>query len=75
LEDDPTPAKCPSKASVIVSAQMYIKELEEQQARLQSNTRALREQVTGLQKLVRCDDCSVVKYFNSLQLNGSIPVQ
>jgi len=75
LEDDPTPAKCPSKASVIVSAQMYIKELEEQQARLQSNTRALREQVTGLQKLVRCDDCSVVKYLNSVQLNRSISVQ
>jgi len=75
MEDDPMPVKCPSKASVIVSAQAYIKELEEQQARLQSNTRALREQVTGLQKLVRCDDCSVVKYFNSLQLNGSIPVQ
>lgn len=76
VEDDPMPIKCPSKAGVIVSAQTYIKELEEQQGRLYSDTRALREQVTGLQKLVRCDDCSVLKYFNSLRLNGSaLPVQ
>lgn len=75
MEDDPTPVKCPSKAAVIVSAQAYIKDLEEQQTRLQSHARALQEQVSGLQKLVRCDDCSVVKYFNSLRLNGSLPDQ
>jgi hypothetical protein len=74
VEDGPIPAKLPSKASVIATAQTYIKELEEQQERLRSDANALRGQVAGLQKLVRCEDCSVIKYFNSLQFDGSAQV-
>jgi hypothetical protein len=74
VEDGPIPAKLPSKASVIATAQTYIKELEGQQERLRSDANTLRVQVAGLQKLVRCEDCSVIKYFNSLQFDGSVPV-
>jgi len=73
VEDAPVPAKLPSKASVIATAQTYIRVLEDQQARLRTDADALRVQIAGLQKLVRCDDCSVIKYFNSLQLEGAIP--
>lgn len=65
--------KLPSKASVIAAALEYIHQLQEETARLSGDAAALREQVSGLQKLVRCEDCSVIKYFNELQL-GSDPV-
>ena len=72
VEDGPLPTKLPSKASVIATAQTYIKELEEQQVRLLSDAGALRGQVAGLQKLVRCEDCSVVQYVNSLQFGRAV---
>ena len=72
-EDGPIPTKLPSKASVIATAQTYIKELEDQQARLCTDADALRAQVAGLQRLVRCEDCSVINYFNSMQLPRAIP--
>jgi hypothetical protein len=67
VEDEPA-LKLPSKAAVIASAHDYIQELEKEKARLAAETTALREQVSGLQKLVRCEDCSVIAYFNSLNL-------
>jgi hypothetical protein len=62
--------KLPSKANVIAAALEYIHALEEEKARLAGEDAALREQVVGLQKLVRCEECPVIKHFNSLQLGA-----
>ena len=67
VEDGGFP-KAPSKAEVIASATDYIKDLEKTVERLQAQERALKEQVTGLEKLVRCEDCSVLQYLSSLQI-------
>jgi hypothetical protein len=67
--EDAITTKLPSKANVIAAALDYVKSLEEERAQLMNEATALREQVAKLQKLVRCDDCSVIEYFNSLQLS------
>jgi hypothetical protein len=67
--EDAITTKLPSKANVIAAALDYVKNLEEERTQLMNETIALREQVAKLQKLVRCDDCSVIEYFNSLQLS------
>ncbi|KAH9845747.1 Sterol regulatory element-binding protein 1 [Teratosphaeria destructans] len=69
------PAKLPSKAVIISTAVDYVKQLENEKLKLQAATKSLQEQVAGLQKLVRCDDCAILQYLASLQLdsNGTTP--
>ncbi|KAF2773378.1 hypothetical protein EJ03DRAFT_253260, partial [Teratosphaeria nubilosa] len=56
------PAKLPSKAVIISTAVDYVKQLENEKLKLQAATKSLQEQVAGLQKLVRCDDCAILQY-------------
>lgn len=70
VEDCVVPPRIPSKAVVISSASDYIKQLESEQARLLERNQALVEQVEGLQRLVKCDDCSVLKYLSSLSVEA-----
>ncbi|KAK5700339.1 hypothetical protein LTR17_023014 [Elasticomyces elasticus] len=60
-------AKWPSKAVVIVAAVQYIALLEQERGQVNARNTLLCEQVEGLQKLVRCDDCSIVKYLAGMQ--------
>ncbi|KAK5674128.1 hypothetical protein LTS10_013113 [Elasticomyces elasticus] len=60
-------AKWPSKAVVIAAAVQYIALLEQERGQVNSRNTLLCEQVEGLQKLVRCDDCSIVNYLESMQ--------
>ena len=69
--DDGIPLRPPSKADIISTAATYIKELQDRNSDLLEYTRSLQGQVEGLQKLVKCDDCSILKYLTSLQLGGS----
>lgn len=60
--------KAPSKAEVIASATDYIKDLLQTVERLQAQEKALKEQVQGLERLVRCEDCEVLKYLGTMQV-------
>ncbi|KAK4952644.1 hypothetical protein LTR10_009450 [Elasticomyces elasticus] len=59
--------KWPSKAVVIAAAVQYIALLEQERGQANARNTLLCEQVEGLQKLVRCDDCSIVKYLEGMQ--------
>ncbi|KAK4543208.1 hypothetical protein LTR36_005758 [Oleoguttula mirabilis] len=60
--------KAPPKATVIAAAAKYIERLESEKVKANDFVRALQEQVEGLQKLVRCDDCAVLRYLERLQV-------
>lgn len=68
LEDVSSP-RMPSKAVIISTAATYIRDIENERTRLLAANTALQEQVTSLQKLMRCDDCNVIQYLNAVQLN------
>ncbi|KAK1082745.1 hypothetical protein LTR33_003707 [Friedmanniomyces endolithicus] len=59
--------KWPSKAVVIAAAIQYIAQLELERGQANAQNSLLCEQVEGLQRLVRCDDCSIVKYLEAIQ--------
>ncbi len=59
--------KWPSKAVVIAAAIQYIAQLELERGQANAQKSLLCEQVEGLQRLVRCDDCSIVKYLEAIQ--------
>lgn len=63
------PPKAPSKAVVITAAASYIKELEAERAQRVAETKTLYEQVANLQQLLRCDNCSILQYLKSMQLD------
>ncbi|KAK0950543.1 hypothetical protein LTR91_025592 [Friedmanniomyces endolithicus] len=68
VEDATTLAgKWPSKAVVIAAAIQYIAQLELERGKGNARNSLLCEQVEGLQRLVRCDDCSIVKYLEAMQ--------
>lgn len=64
------PPKAPSKAVVITAAASYIKELETERAQRAAETKTLYEQVANLQQLLRCDNCSILQYLKSMQLEN-----
>lgn len=72
LEDTTSP-RMPSKAVIISTAATYIKDMETERVRLLAANKALQEQVSSLQKLVRCDDCGIMQYLNTMQLNVQLP--
>ncbi|TKA83884.1 hypothetical protein B0A55_00123 [Friedmanniomyces simplex] len=67
--EDPTAlaGKWPSKAVVIAAAIQYIAQLEQERGKAITRNTLLCAQVEGLQKLVRCDDCSIVKYLEAMK--------
>lgn len=65
LEDGPSVGRAPSKAATIAGAREYIGQLREE-------VTLLREQVAGLQKLVRCEDCAIVNHLDSVQLRPEV---
>ncbi|KAF2860729.1 hypothetical protein K470DRAFT_203755, partial [Piedraia hortae CBS 480.64] len=62
IEDSAVPPKFPTKAVIIGAAIRYIEQLEAERDRQNSRVRSLHDQVEGLQKLVRCEDCAILKY-------------
>ncbi|KAK3661373.1 hypothetical protein LTR22_007580 [Elasticomyces elasticus] len=67
IEDQSLGSKWPSKAVVIAAAVQYIASLEQERSQADARNKLLCKQVDGLQKLVKCDDCSIVKYLESMQ--------
>lgn len=72
LEDTSSP-RMPSKAVIISTAATYIKDMENERTRLLAANKALQEQVSSLQKLVRCDDCTILPYLNAMNLTVQLP--
>lgn len=68
IEETACVTKTVSKAQVIAAAHNYIKSLESQKAQLVDENVLLKQQVAGLQELVKCDDCAVLNYLGSVQL-------
>ncbi|KAK5130944.1 hypothetical protein LTR08_001547 [Meristemomyces frigidus] len=68
IEDSERAVKGPSKAVVIAAASQYIEQLESDKENVNDFVRRLQEQVAGLQKLVQCDDCAIMRYMESMQM-------
>jgi hypothetical protein len=60
----------PSKAAVLSSATAYIRQLEKDNARMLEEMDALKVQNRTLQSLVKCEDCSLMKYASSWRLDA-----
>jgi hypothetical protein len=54
----------------MAAAAKYIDDLERDMAQRDNFVTALQEQIQGLQKLVNCDDCAIVR---NLQANARYP--
>lgn len=74
VEGSPRTLKGPPKAVVIAGAVRYIEQLESELEESRLLVRRLQEQVTGLQKLVKCDDCSLLRYFESAKTQSAARV-
>lgn len=67
IEDLPVPSK-PSKAVILASATAYIKQMEKDKKAIAEGNQLLRTRVKALQALVKCDDCSLMKYVMDLKI-------
>jgi hypothetical protein len=67
IEDLPAPTK-PSKAIILASATAYIKKIEKDKKKLANDVEVLQARVRALQALVKCDDCSLMKYVMNVNL-------
>nr|OQO23078.1 hypothetical protein B0A51_09582 [Rachicladosporium sp. CCFEE 5018] len=68
IEDSSRSVKGPSKAVVISAAVKHIERLEADNVRAADFVRSLQDQIQGLQRLVRCDECSILRYLQGLQM-------
>lgn len=71
VEDSALPPRLPSKAMIIATASTYIKELEAERNQAVDVVNSLQQQVADLQKLVQCNDCSILQYLQ--EASGSQP--
>lgn len=67
-------SKGPPKAVVIAGAVKYIEQLESELEESRLFVDRLQKQVAGLQKLVKCDDCSLLRYFESAKTQSAARV-
>lgn len=63
IEDSTASPKSPPKAVIISGAVRYIDQLENEHKETEAFIQRLQKQVTDLQKLVECDDCSLLRFF------------
>ncbi|KAI5364963.1 Putative myc-type, basic helix-loop-helix (bHLH) domain-containing protein [Septoria linicola] len=66
VEDSALPPRLPSKAMIIATAATYIKELEAERDQAMDNVQNLQQQVIDLQKLIQCNDCSILQYLQAV---------
>lgn len=58
---------------IIATAATYIKELESERDVAEENVRNLQQQVVDLQKLIQCNDCSILQYLQAVGGSGGNP--
>ena len=66
VEDSALPPRLPSKAMIIATAATYIKELEQERNEAVEAVGNLQQQVVDLQKLIQCNDCSILQYLQAV---------
>lgn len=66
VEDSALPPRLPSKAMIIATAATYIKDLENERNQAVEEARMLQQQVVDLQKLIQCNDCSILQYLQAV---------
>lgn len=66
VEDSALPPRLPSKAMIIATAATYIKELEAEKNQAMDAVTNLQQQVNDLQKLIQCNDCSILQYLQAV---------
>ncbi|GIZ47822.1 hypothetical protein CKM354_001090300 [Cercospora kikuchii] len=66
VEDSALPPRLPSKAMIIATAATYIKELEQERQAAMEAVGNLQQQVVDLQKLIQCNDCSILQYLQAV---------
>ena len=69
VKDEPSeaPAKF-RKSDVLVDALNYVDQTELEMRHMANEIHSLRERVAALEKLVKCEDCSLLKQFMSMRL-------
>ena len=60
-----------TKSDVLLAAIQYIKQSEHEKRELSRTNDFLRQRVVALEKLVKCEDCSLLKQMNWLNLQSS----
>lgn len=70
VEDSALPPRLPSKAMIIATAATYIKELEAEKNQAMDAVTNLQQQVNDLQKLIQCNDCSILQYLQAVGGGG-----
>jgi len=70
IEDLPAPPSKPSKAMILASATAHIKHVEKEKKRLSEENLALRAKIKSLQALVKCDDCSLMRYVMDMKIRA-----
>ncbi|KAM0705455.1 hypothetical protein Q7P35_006814 [Cladosporium inversicolor] len=70
-EDLPRCLKGPPKAAIVAAAVKHIDLLERELRETKTFVERLQEQVAGLQKFVKCDECSLLRYFESRKAQDS----
>lgn len=65
VEDSALPPRLPSKAMIIATAATYIKELEAERNGAIEAVNSLQQQVNDLQKLISCNECSILQYLQA----------
>ncbi|KAF7185363.1 putative transcription factor sre2 [Pseudocercospora fuligena] len=71
VEDSALPPRLPSKAMIIATAATYIKELEAERNEAIEAVNSLQQQVNDLQKLISCNDCSILQYLQAVGGNAA----
>lgn len=60
-----------TKSDVLLAAIQYVKQSEREKRELSQTNEFLRQRVVALEKLVKCEDCSLLKQMNWLNLQSS----
>ena len=75
VEDSALPPRLPSKAMIIATAATYIKELEAERNQAIDSVSSLQQQVNDLQKLIQCNDCSILQYLQTVGNPNQVAMQ
>jgi wobble nucleotide-excising tRNase len=61
------------KADVLSNAMKYIKQAEQNKRNMSAEIDFLKSRITAMEKLIKCEDCSLLNQVNRLRLQGSLP--
>lgn len=60
------------KSDVLVNAYGYVKRSEREKKNMVDENAFLKRRLVALEKLINCEDCSLLKQMNMLQMGGGV---